>query len=121
MDIRDLVLSHKYQVLLKSKDLNLRLFKNEFDLNKSQIEFLYWADIYNRLFEILATKRFKNLTEKVILNKTRCDAFMVWLNKQVEEDSKMEELKDQLKLPKSSKDKPLDYENAFSFDFTRKK
>lgn len=79
---------------------NISLFNNNSDYSAIQSQFLYWLKIYDMLYSELSQKDWIYLTEDVIDNDYRCDAFLYYRRRQIEEKiqkNKIEESKSQLK------------------------
>ena len=93
--IRKLARSDRYQLLyIKAKDLNgIRLFKNEIDFSWVQTIFLMWLEIYQNLYQELATGA-DYLSKAVIIDDVRCDAFLLY-------QRRTKNLKDKKKINKS--------------------
>lgn len=85
-EIRDLASSFYWQkIYISSKEMNgIQLFENNFNISGFQVMFLYWLEIYNSLYKDLALKEYENLSENVIKDYRRCDAFLYWREKEQE-------------------------------------
>jgi len=79
----------------------ISLFKNTTNLSKIQIFFLHWLSVYNSLYQDLANEE-DYLSEKVIDDDLRADAYLLWKRKvKDKKDSKKEEDTDNvLGIPK---------------------
>lgn len=95
--IRDLALNFYWQRLYSSsKEINgINLFENTFNFSSFQVTFLYWLEIYNSLYRDLSLGEYPNLTENVIKDHRRCDAFLYW--RQKDTDRKMLEYRQESK------------------------
>lgn len=79
---------------------NISLFSNMSDFSAIQSEFLYWLRIYDMLYSELAQKECIYLTEAVIENDYRCDAFLYYRKREIEKQiqkNKMEDSKSKIK------------------------
>lgn len=78
-EIRKLARSSYYQNLYStSKEcFGIQLFKNVSMLSGLQNQFLYWLNIYSMLYEELFKKEDDLLTENVIIDDDRCDAYLI--------------------------------------------
>ena len=81
--LRKLARSNYWQSLYHSvKECHgIRLFRNESNLSGLQIRFLYWLKVYSILYDELSTHEDKLLTQDVIDDDLRCDAYLVYRNK----------------------------------------
>ncbi len=95
--IRDLAKSFYWQKLYSnSKKINgVNLFENISNFTGFQVLFLHWLEIYESLYKDLAMKEYINLTENVINNHLRCDAFLYWRER--ENEKKINELNQEIK------------------------
>ena len=86
--VRKLARSDKYQILYaRAKELgNIKLFKNDIDISKLQITFLYWLEIYNSLYTDLAMNE-KWINEDVIESDLRVEAYLL-LRRKLREEKK---------------------------------
>jgi len=84
--IRNLAKSTCYQNLYNSaKDANsIQMFINVTNYSGVQSLFLYWLRIYSSLYEDLANKESVYLTENVINDSLRCDAYLYYRRKKQE-------------------------------------
>jgi hypothetical protein len=83
--IRKLAKSSFWQSMYSaSKENGVKLFTNETNLSSLQIRFLYWLNLYSTLYTELVTKEDKYLTEKVIEDMLRCDAYLIHRHKKHE-------------------------------------
>ena len=108
--LRKLARTYFYQDLYKASKENsgIHLFKNNYNFSYLQIRFLYWLEVYEILYTELATKEDDFLTENVILDDYRCDAYLIRRKKKQEYEWKkyrQEEKKQKLreKHPKKFK------------------
>lgn len=79
---------------------NISLFGNVSDYSALQSQFLYWLKLYDMLYSELSRKEWIYLTEAVIENDYRCDAFLYYRKRNIEEKiqkDKMEESKSKVK------------------------
>lgn len=87
-NIRKLARSSYWQNLYKSsKELyGICLFDNKTNISAIQSSFLYWLRIYSILYTELADKSNIFLSQKVIENDTRADAYLYYRNKKQEKE-----------------------------------
>lgn len=80
--VRKLAKSNRWQSLYaRAKELSsIRLFDNETNLSYIQLVFLNWLETYNSLFMDLAIDK-KGITEDVIKDEIRTDAYLLWRSK----------------------------------------
>jgi len=92
--LRKLARTSKYQLLYNNaKELkNLRLFYNDIDLTAVQILFLFWLGVYGSLYTDLAMNK-KYLSEEVIEDDLRAEAYLVWSKEENKKDYKDSESK----------------------------
>lgn len=88
--IRKLARSNYWQSLYNnSKECSgIRLFKNEYNFTGIQTQFLYWLQTYNMLYSELSQLEDKYLTESVINNNIRCDAYLYYRYKKIKAEWK---------------------------------
>ena len=80
--IRQLAKSNYWQsIYFASKESSIELFENKTNLTSIQVRFLYWLQTYSMLYEELAKHEDKLLTEKVIDDNTRTDAYLYYRHK----------------------------------------
>jgi hypothetical protein len=86
--IRQLARSSYYQNLYSSsKETNaIHLFTNVNNHSGIQSLFLYWLRVYAMLYDDLANKEWPMLTEDVINDNIRCDAFLYYKRKKQERE-----------------------------------
>jgi len=72
---------------------SLHLFDNENKLTKIQILFLHWLSVYNSLYQDLANGE-DYLTEEVIDDEIRADAYLYFRRKKDNKPSKKEDEED---------------------------
>lgn len=106
--IRRLARSNYWQNLFNiSKEIgNINLFENQNNYSGLQNIFLYWLRTYDLLYTELYSKEWKYLSEDVINNDMRCDAFLYWRSVQRENEllkSKREQKASNLKFSKPGK------------------
>jgi len=84
--IRNLAKSACYQNLYNSAKENncIQMFTNVTNYSGVQSLFLYWLRIYSSLYEDLANKESVYLTENVINDAIRCDAYLYYRRKKQE-------------------------------------
>lgn len=84
--IRKLARSSYYQTIYRtSKECGgIKLFLNENNFSSLQVDFMHWISIYYMLYEELAKHEDIYLTENVIQNDERCNAYLVYRNKKQE-------------------------------------
>jgi len=80
--LRKLAKSEKFQSLYRrAKESGLvKVFRNEYDLSKIQNWFFYYLEIYHMIYQDLNNKE-AYLTEEVIQNDLRCDAYLFMKSK----------------------------------------
>lgn len=78
--LRSLAKSPYWQnIYTASKENNgISLFQNNSNFSGLQIRFWYWLNIYDNLYKELQQLSDDHLTEKVINDDDRCDAFLVY-------------------------------------------
>ncbi|MFA5048511.1 MAG: hypothetical protein WC516_05820 [Patescibacteria group bacterium] len=78
-EIRKLARSMSYQNLYNaSKECsNIQLVDNVSNFSGLQMSLMYWVATYSILYQELATCEDKYLTEKVIQDDVRCDAYLI--------------------------------------------
>lgn len=106
--IRHLARSSYWQNIYRaSKDCsNISLFKNQYEYSELQSVFLYWLKLYDMLYIELSKKEWRFLTESVIENNCRCDAFLYYRKRQIDKQilkNKLEENKTQLRSKEKHK------------------
>ena len=86
--LRKLARSDKYQILYaRAKELgNIKLFKNEVDISRLQLNFLYWLEIYHSLYTDLAMNE-KWISKAVIEDDLRTEAYLL-LKRKIKKDKK---------------------------------
>lgn len=101
-EIRKLAKSAYWQEFYNaSKDVSgIHLFENNTNLSGRQYLFLYWLRVYSMLYKELAELEWSNLDEEVILDDDRCDAFLFWRGKKLQQ--KIKEHRDLSKGPRKS-------------------
>jgi len=106
--IRKLARSTYYQnIYSAAKDVgSIQLFDNQNNYSGLQSLFLYWLKVYDLLYGELSQKEWKYLSEDVINDDCRCDAFLYWRgqNREVElNKNKQEQKANNLKFSKPGK------------------
>jgi len=86
--IRNLAKSAYWQNLyMASKDTgSIHLFNNVNNFSGAQNLFLYWLRVYAMLYDDLSSKECKFLTQNVIDDVIRCDAYLYYKRKKYERD-----------------------------------
>jgi len=109
--LRKLAKSNYYQNLYSSSKncYGISLFMNNNNFTGMQVRFLYWLSVYDMLFEELTKHEDSRLTEAVIKDNDRTDAYLVYRNKKHQHLWKMHRREEQLaehkaKHPKKHKD-----------------
>ena len=99
--LRRLARSTYYQNLYNSSKENsgIHLFQNIQNFSGLQVRFLYWLKVYDMLYTELQTMENDLLTEKVIQDELRCDAYLIWRSR-YNEDKWKEYRKDEKKRNK---------------------
>lgn len=80
----------------------INLFKNTYNFSGIQKLFLYYLRLYNMLYDELHEMRWHNLTEDVIKDDDRLDAFLYYRRKQQEKELR-EYNKEQRKASREAK------------------
>ena len=77
--LRKLARSNYWQNLYSAslKNLNIKLFKNDYNYTSDQVRFLYWLSVYHLLYEELNTYVDELLTINVINDDLRTDAYLI--------------------------------------------
>ena len=106
--IRKLARSTYYQnIYSAAKDVgSIRLFDNQNNYSGLQSLFLYWLKVYDLLYTELSQKEWKYLSEDVINDDCRCDAFLYWRGRNREAElnkNKQEQKANNLKFSKPGK------------------
>jgi len=88
--IRVLARSSYWQNLyLASKDTDgIHLFTNVNRFSGMQNLFLYWLRVYSMLYDDLSTKETPFITQKVIDDNIRCDAYLYYRKRKFEQEMK---------------------------------
>lgn len=78
--LRKLARSSCWQLIYNSskKCANIQIFDNVSNFSGLQSRFLHWLFVYDMLFEEIAKHESKFLTENVIENDYRCDAYLTY-------------------------------------------
>lgn len=102
-NLRLIAKSNYWQELYRSsKDIKgINLFENENNFSGLQIIFLNWLRVYALLYEELATQEWDNLTEEVINDFDRTDAFLYYRSKQIERKIRENKLEEKMNNKKS--------------------
>ena len=88
--------SYWQQIYNNSKEIGcINLFENTKNFSAIQISFLHWLKVYNLLYEELAQYSNVFLTEKVIQNDIRTDAYLHYRSKKLEQDWKKHKIEEQ--------------------------
>ena len=82
-EIRHLAKSNYWQNLYDaSKNCsNISLFENNTNFSGLQVRMIYWLSVYSMLYEELQKHEDKLLTENVIKDEMRVDAYLIYRNK----------------------------------------
>lgn len=85
-ELRKLAKSSYWQSLYKASKTNngINLFQNTSNFSGLQMRLWYWLNVYDILYDELMQLEDDLLTEKVILDNDRCDAYLVYRNKKNE-------------------------------------
>jgi len=88
--IRNLAKSNYYQSLYSSaKEMNcINFFNNTTNYSGVQTLFLYWLRVYSVLYEDLMSKESPFITENVINDTIRCDAYLYYKRKKYDKQMK---------------------------------
>jgi len=118
--IRKLARSSYWQQLYKAskKNSGIHLFNNINNFSGFQVLFLYWLEVYNMLYKELSNQDWKFLSERMIDDDTRVDAFLYYRSKEIEKiirKNKLEEEKGKIK----SKGKHSSNVTPFSIEMIR--
>lgn len=81
--LRKLARSNYWQNLYRATKecANVQLFENINNFSGLQIRFIYYLTVYGMLYDELLRHEDDNLTEKVINDNERCDAYLIYRNK----------------------------------------
>ena len=87
-ELRKLARSDYWQALYNISKANpsISLFKNSTDLSTLQIRFIQFLNIYNMLYTELSQKESVYLTDKVIKNDNRCNAYLHYRTQKIEQE-----------------------------------
>jgi len=79
LQLRELAKSNYWQNLYRTskENLGVHLFQNTYNFTNLQIRFLYWLSVYEKLYEELVTMADDFLTEAVIEDSVRTDAYLI--------------------------------------------
>jgi hypothetical protein len=122
--LRILAKSHFWQNLFKAsqKCAGIRLFQNPCYFSGLQARFLYWLSTYELLFTELATHEDPLLTEKVLEDDIRTDAYLIYRQKKQDflwKKHREEERKIQLKTNRKKSFKHPGVESVIDVDLRR--
>jgi hypothetical protein len=123
-EIRTLALSWKYQNLIKLADKGFgQILENQYNFSRIQLIFLEYLTLYSKLYENLYNGTDEGfLTEEVIKDEERCDAYLYWKQVKFEEAKRTQQIAASLgQHDKSIIEKDLDYSKSFSFEFKKTK
>lgn len=98
-----------YQAFKESGSINL--FDNNKNYSGLQSLFIYWVRAYDLLYTEMAQREWKHLSEEVIENDIRCDAFLYWRGLQKDQElekSKQTQKKNNLHFTNPGKVTPFD-------------
>lgn len=76
-------------IYVRAKELNIKLFKNNYNLSKTQVQYLYWLEVYNGLYTDLAMGE-DYMYEDLIDDDLRCEAYLL-LRGKLRKDKKYKE------------------------------
>lgn len=112
--IRALARSSYWLNLYKStKELgSIQLFENKENLSSIQSTFLFWLRLYSTLYEDLINEESPFLTEAVLQNDVRCDAYIYYRNREYQRklrQSKIKEASSKLSKNKKHSAKPTPF------------
>lgn len=81
--LRNLAKTDYWQLIYRSslESSNVQLFENVTNLSGIQIRFIYWNSVYKLLNDELANREDTRLTQAVIDNDYRADAYLIYRNK----------------------------------------
>lgn len=100
--LRQLAFSCYWQSLYRaSKENGIQLFDNNTNLSGLQVVFLYWLEIGNFLYDLIAKKEYPFLDDEYIKNPIRVDAFLYYRKRQTELElakSKEEQIRQKTKF-----------------------
>ncbi len=116
--LRNLAKSDKHQILYhRAKEIGtLKLFNNDSDLSRIQIEFLYYLELYSSLYKDLGSHE-PYISEDVINDLIRCEAYLFWKSTQ-----KYKEEKEKSNMNKKNRGRKIDKNsNVPHMIFHRKK
>jgi len=83
VELRKLAQASYWQNLYRASldGVNISLFENSERYSGIQVRFLYWLSVYKKLYEELSTFEDEFLTEEVIADIDRCDAYLLHRDK----------------------------------------
>ena len=81
--LRKMAKNSYYQNIYKSSEkcYGIKLFSNNTNLSGLQVRFLYWLSTYDVLFTELATHEDELLSQEVLEDDDRTDAYLIYRNK----------------------------------------
>jgi hypothetical protein len=91
-----------YQAFKESGSINL--FDNINNYSGLQSLFLYWLRVYDLLYSEMAQKEWKYLSEDVVEDDVRCDAFLHWRG--LQRSNEIDKYKQEKKVNKTHFKKP---------------
>ncbi|MHA2012766.1 MAG: hypothetical protein ACTSWG_10405 [Candidatus Helarchaeota archaeon] len=88
--IRKLARSAYWQNIYEAskKCSGVYLFKNRYNFSGIQSRFLHWLSVYSMLYEEIGKHESKFLSESVINDDIRCDAYLYYRSIQIDSDWK---------------------------------
>ncbi len=122
--LRNLAKSPYWQNIYKaSKDCaGINLFENSHNLSGLQSRFMHWLSVYEMLYTELSTYEDDLLTEEVINNEYRTDAYLIYRNKKYDylwKQHRAEEKQAQLKSNRKKGFKNPGKESVIKVDLRR--
>jgi hypothetical protein len=87
--LKKLARSGRFQMIYsRSKEINnIHLFRNCIEFTPVQIMFLSYLEVYHQLYQDLYLKELY-ISEEVIEDDLRCEAYLLWKNTKKEKESK---------------------------------
>ena len=87
-ELRKLARSDYWQALYNANKTSsgLQFFKNNSEFSSPQIHLLQWLNIYNMLYTELSQKESIYLTEKVIKDDERCNAYLYYRRQKIDQE-----------------------------------
>jgi len=103
--IRQLAKSQHWQTVYSAsqKCSGVHLFKNSIDFSSFQMQFLYWLSVYDMLYTNLSTFEDPLLTDAVIDDDVRTDAYLYYRKKRNQSEWKKHHQEQRLQNSRSRK------------------